>query len=270
MRSVHGAIGRRALERSSNILHRGVAWSYQSRGWANDTTAQDIEIIRELLSHEDLAVRSLAIGSLGALAEAHQRVAIDLAKKVELSGSDVLASELCRLFYGDWGIPFSALTADDLSLLLSRLEEVSEIEDFPINIFLVKASERDAVGVVGLLLRRIRRSEHQKLGYHALPLLGFNRRLAGLSNSPDQENLLREIRDASLESGWAVEHWIPQLFREVSSGFESAASLKVLGEWIESGSSDMVKAVASLLRGAPPGFVLQARRICFDPTGTGP
>ena len=73
-------IGQRALEGSSNVLRRGVALSYQARGWANNAAAQDIENIRQFLNHEDLAVRSLAIGSLGALAEAQPEVAIDLAK----------------------------------------------------------------------------------------------------------------------------------------------------------------------------------------------
>ena len=78
-----------------------------------------------------------------------------------------------------------------------------------------------------------------------------------MATSPDQENLLREIRDASLESGWTVEYWIPQLFREVSSGFASDASLKVLGEWINSGDSAVIESAARLVSGAPPGFVFK-------------
>ena len=251
------AIGQRVLEGNSIVLRCGVASSYQAKGWANNATAQDIENIRELLNHEDLNVRWPAIGSLGPLAEARQRAAIDLAKEVDLGGSDVLASQLCRLFFGGWGIPFSDLTTDDLKVILSKLEEVPDIEDYPINDFLVKASERDAVAVIGLLLKRIRRSDNEKLEYRALPLLGFNRPLTGLSTNPDQETLLREIRDASLGLGWAVEHWIPQLFREVSSGFESAASLKVLDEWINSGDPAMIESAARLVSGSPRGFVFK-------------
>ena len=249
------AIGQRALEGNSIVLRRGVALGYQARGWASNATAQDIENIREFLNHEDLAVRSLAIGSLGTLAESRQRVAIDLAKAVDLGSNDVLARELCRLFYGGWGIPFSELTADDLAVLLSKLEEVPDIEGHLINEFLVKASERDAVAVVRILLKRIKRSDNEKLEYRALPILGFNRQLTGLSASPDQENLLREIRDASLGSGWAVKHWIPQLFREVSSNFQSVAGLNVLNEWINSGDPAMIASAARLVSGAPPGFV---------------
>ena len=251
------AIGQRALEESSLVLRCGVASSYQAKGWAKNATAQDIENIRELLNHEDLNVRWLAIGSLGALAEARQRTAIDLAKGVHLGGSNVLASQLCRLFFGGWGIPFSDLTADDLKVILSKLEDVPDIEDYSINDFLVKASERDAVAVIGLLLKRIRKSENEKLEYRALPLLGFNRPLTGLTASPDQENLLRDIRDASLESGWAVEQEIPQLFREVSSSFESATGLNVLNEWINSGDPAMIESAARLVSGAPRGFVFK-------------
>ena len=247
----------RALGGGSNILRRGVASSYQSRGWAHNATTQDIENIRELLGHEDMVVRRLAIGSLGSLAEASQRAAIDLAKNVELGDSEVLASELCQLFYGGWGLPFGQLTVDDLNVLLSKLKDVQDIDDSYINTFLVKASELDARAVVELLLTRIKKEGNEGTGYRALPSLGFHDRLIGLATSPDQENMLREIRDASLEPGWSVEYRIPHLFREVSSDFESAAGLKVLNEWIDSGKADRIRSAARLVSGAQPAFVFK-------------
>ena len=251
------AISQRALEKGSTVLCYGLSVSYQSRGWAKNATARDIGYIRALLDHEDLRVRSMAIWSLGALAEAHQRVALDLTNGVDLAGSSALASQLCWLFFGGWGIPFGELTTNDLKVILSKLEEVPDIEDFPINDFLVKASERDAVAVVGLLLKRIARSDNEKLDYHALPILGFNRRLTGLTTSPEQQSLLREIRDASLKPGWAAQRSIPQLFREVSSNFESETSLNVLDEWINSGDPARIESAARLVSGAPPGFVFK-------------
>ena len=251
------AISQLALGGVSNILRRGVASSFQSRGWADRATAQDIQNIRELLNHEDMGARLLAIGSLRYLGEARQRVAIELARDVEIGDSEVLASELFQLFYGGWGLPFGELTTDDLNSLLSKLEDVRDIDDSSINTFLVKASALDARAVVGLLLTRIKKEGNEGTGYRALPSLGFQNRLIGLTTSPDHESILREIRDASLERGWAVEHWIPQLFREVSSGFESPASLKVLHEWINSGSADRIKSAARLLEGASPAFVFK-------------
>ena len=203
------------------------------------------------------ALESLAIGSLRFLSEARRGVAIELARDVEVGDSKVLASELFQLFYGGWGLPFGELTTDDLNSLLSKLEDVRDIDDSSINAFLVKASELDARAVVGLLLTRIKKEGNEGTGYRALPSLGFHDRLIGLATSPDQENMLREIRDASLEPGWSVEYWIPQLFREVSSGFESATSLKVLDEWINSGSADRIKSAARLVSGAHPAFVFK-------------
>ena len=251
------AIGQRALGGGSNILCCGLASSYQSRGWVDSATAQDIEHIKILLSNEDMYVRKLAIASLGALAEASPKVAIDLAKNVEIGDSEVLASELCLLFYGDWGLPFGELKADDLKVLLSKLKDVPDIGDYWINAFLVKASELDALSVVGFLLDRIRKEHNGKSRYDALPILGFRDPLVGLGTSPDQEKMLRNIRDASLEQGRSGGRWIPQLFLEISPGFESATSLKVLGEWADSGNDDKIKAAARLVSGARPGFVFQ-------------
>ena len=250
-------IGQCVLKGDSNTLCCGLASSYQGRIWGDSANAQDIEHIERLLSHEDLYVKKLAIASLRPLAEASPKVAIDLAKNVELRDSELLASELCQLFYGGWGIPFGKLTAQDLEITLSKLEDVPEIDDHWINAFLVKASELDAVKVVKFLLNRIRKKHNGGSRYNALPVLGFRDPLVGLAATPSHEDILREIRDASLEPGRSVGYWIPLLFREISSGFESAASLKVLDEWISSGSGDRIKAAALLVSSADPSFAFK-------------
>ena len=249
-------IGQRALRGGSNTLCRGVAWSYPSRGWADDATAEDIEVVRALLDHEDINVRGLAIESLASLTEAHPKVAIDLAKGIEVGVNVHLAKRLCQLF-SKGGFPFRELTSDDLKVLLSKLEDVQKVDDYNINTFLVKVSEQDARAVVGLLLTRIRKKDDEGAQYDALPILGFRKPLIGLAASPDHETILREIRDTSLEPGSSVAYWIPQLFREVSLDFESAASLKVLNEWINLGDADRIKSSARLVSSAQPAFVFK-------------
>ena len=140
---------------------------------------------------------------------------------------------------------------------MSKLEDVPDIDDHWINAFLVKASDLDAVSVVGFLLDRIRKEHNGKTRYDALPILGFRDPLAGLAKIPEQEKLLRDLRDASLEQGQSLRYWIPRLFREISLGFESATSLKVLDEWINSGSADMIKAAGRLVSGAGSEFVFK-------------
>ena len=75
--------------------------------------------------------------------------------------------------------------------------------------------------------------------------------------SPDHETILREIRDTSLKPGSSVDAGIPQLFREASLDFESAASLKVLNEWINSEDADKIKSSARLVSSAHPAFVFK-------------
>ena len=250
-------IDQRVLRGGSDILRCGVASSYPSRGWADDATEEDIEVIRELLNHEDIGVRGLAIGSLASLAEAHPKVAIGLAKDVEIGDNVHLAKRLYHLFSDGGGVPFQELTSNDLKSLLSKLEGVQEIEDYGINTFLVKTSEQEARAVVGLLLTRIRKKDDEGSKYDPLPILGFRRPLVGLAASPDQETILRETRDILLEPGSSVEYWIPQLFREVSLDFESAVSLKVLDEWINSGDAAKIQSAAHMVSRAQPGFVFK-------------
>ena len=249
-------IGQRALRAGSNILCSGIAWSYSSQGLADAATPEDVEVIRELLDHEDTNVRRLAIGSLSALAEAHPRVAIDLAMGVEVGDNVHLAEEMCQLFFDGHGIPFRELTSDELKTLLSKLEDVQKIEYYFINTFLVKASEQDARAVVGFLLTRIKKKDDEA-NYHALPISEFQDPLIGLAASPDHENILREIRDISLEPVSSGEYWIPQLFREASLDFESAVSLAVLNEWINSGDAARIQSAARLVSRAHPAFVFK-------------
>ena len=249
-------IGQRAMRGGSIILCSGVALSCQSWEWAGNAAEEDIEVIRELLNHEDINVRRLAIGSLASLAEAHPRVAIDLAMGVEVGDNVHLAEEMCQLFFDGHGIPFRELTSDELKTLLSKLEDVQKIEYYFINTFLVKASEQDARAVVGFLLTRIKKKDDEA-NYHALPISEFQDPLIGLAASPDHENILREIRDISLEPVSSGEYWIPQLFREASLDFESAVSLAVLNEWINSGDAARIQSAARLVSRAQPAFVFK-------------
>ena len=246
-----------ALKEGANVLCSGVALSYQSRGCADNSTERDVENISELLSHEDEGVRWAAIGAIGMLAEVHEREAIELARDVKIGDSDLLAEALCRLFYGGWGIPFEELTPDDIRAILTKLEDVNQVENYIINIFLVRASEIDARAVVRLLLNRIMKDSGNYHHYYALPLLGFNKPLTGLAGSPDQESILREVRDAFLSANPAFRYWIPELFREISLGFKSLSALNVLNEWINSGCPDNIESAAHLLLRAHPGFVFE-------------
>lgn len=250
-------IGQRAMREGSVILCSGVALSYQSWEWADNAAKEDIEVIRELLNHEDINVRRLAIGSLSSLAEANPKLAIDLAKGVEVGDNVHLAKELCQLFSDGGGVPFRELTPGDLKTLLSKLEDVQKLDDFNIRTFLVKASEQDARAVVGLLMARIRKNDNEGTRYEALPILGFREPLIGLATSPDHEKILREIRDILLEPGGASEYLIGKLFREVSLNFESAVSLKVLDEWINSGDAARIQSAARLVFHANPQFVFK-------------
>ncbi len=249
-------ISRSILNSNDVVLCRGLALSYRSSGWADkETYSHDVEIIKELLEHQDIEVKRLAIGSLGAYAKVHPREAIYLILGVQVEGNYTLAIEICQLFGFWWQVPLDELTTGELGSLLSKLEDVESIEHSDINAFLVKASAIDARAVVSLLLNRIKRAATKETKYSALPVLNFQQPLDGLVSSRDIVDILRDIRNAALEPGWNIKWWVPKLFLEVSSGFESAASLEVLQEWINSGDPNKIRHAAQLVSGANPGFL---------------
>ena len=250
-------IDQRALEEGSTVLCGGVALSYRSGSWTDNATETDIENIKELLNHGDIGVKGAAIAALNVLAEVRRQDAIELASAVEIGDSDFLANELCQLFYGGWTIPFDELTPDDIGAILSKLEDVNEIQEYMINTFLVRASEVDARAVVGLLLNRIMNDRNSDPLYHALPLLGFDQPLTGFSTSSEREDILRGVRDISVESSPAIRYWLPELFREISLGFKSDAALNVLNEWVNSGSPEKIRAASQLTFRAHPNFVFE-------------
>ena len=165
----HEIFDQRALEEGSTVLCGGVALSYRSGSWTDNATETDIENIKELLNHGDIGVKGAAIAALNVLAEVRRQDAIELASAVEIGDSDFLANELCQLFYGGWAIQFDELTPGDIRAILSKLEDVNEIQEYMINTFLVRASEVDARAVVGLLLNRIMNDRDSDPLYHALP-----------------------------------------------------------------------------------------------------
>lgn len=249
-------IARRALETDHLLLCRSVAlceWNWARFGSADD------DILHDLLAHSDLGVTQMAFLALGSLGKSQSRAALDLALSVDIGRETVLADALCQVLDGRFGIPSDAITVDDLTRGLAKLETIPQIEGWHVLDFLALCAKRIPVETVCLLFRRIERSD--LLGtdeYQPLPYIGLEEHLVGLTESSEYESLLRTIRDkwwdrkesANGMAAW----WIEHLFAAVSSGF-GTTSLGVLSEWISSRDPDRIAAASQFLSEAPPRFV---------------
>jgi hypothetical protein len=257
------ALARRALETGHVLLARTVA-DFCNRGIALsvDVDSEEVAILRALLCHTDICVRSICIGALRWLGRSHPEAAIALARLVDIGTSADLGDDLCAIFHSQYGILPDGLSDDDLSLLLQKLEPIDRL-DHHVHEFLGVAAARRPHQVVQVLLRRVERGDddYQK-SFEPLPYLGLHQRLSGLAESDEYEDILRSVRDRALEPRQRSRFWLGKLFEEVSLGY-APASLPVLREWIDSGESDKIQAAGFLLQEAPSGFVFdQIEFVC--------
>ena len=127
------------------------------------------------------------------------------------------------------------------------------------NIFLTYCSTRIPEELVDFLLERVDLSkniEHSSNDrFQPLPYTGFfDNGLNGISLSPHYKEILRKVRDRSLNPDWKESFWLPKLYSYISENF-SLTSLEVLNEWINTKNEEKIKAVGLLVKEAPSDFV---------------
>lgn len=142
-----------------------------------------------------------------------------------------------------------------LTRLVNECVEVPELEDYDVEHFLAAAAAIIPDVVVRLLVSRIEHAhENDREGFKPLPFHRIPIKRDFLVGHAGYEQLLREIRDALRPKSWQRQEWVPGLFRTVAQ-LDDARTLRVLGEWVDSGDAEKVEDVAQLLAKAPPSFV---------------
>ncbi len=251
------AFAQRAAESGHPLLCRALAnlfcWGIN---WSEATMTADLAVLECLLRHPALGIRRMSVGALRSLGRFHRERGVALALSVELNDSGELAEDLCAVFHNDLGIPPSSLSEEDIVALLRKLGPVDRLDHHVIE-FLAFASARLPREVVSLLLDRVERGEREyDRDFDPLPHLGLHPSLTPLADCREYEEILRAVRDRSVQVDYRSSFWFPKLFKEVSLRF-CPASLKVLGEWISTGDAQKIAAATVLLTEAPAAFVFE-------------
>jgi hypothetical protein len=247
-------LARKAVDTQNVVLCRSIADGYCWNDWAENPQEEEVELVRRLLGHVDVHVRTLAIRSIRNLGLRFPEVAIPLLLSVEIGGSEDLAREYCESFATERAINPDRLTRDELITSLKKLERVQDIGDYHISKFLSHACRRQASAVAELLLTRVELCDKMDLRFTPLPYIEFESPLDGFKEQPNYEALLRLVRDRSFDRSPRMQFWFPKLFKLMSEDF-SPASLRVLNEWVESGDHQRILAAAGLISDADSSFV---------------
>jgi hypothetical protein len=139
--------------------------------------------------------------------------------------------------------------------LLTRIEQLHTLEgrNYEVLQFIALASERRPRQTVEMLIRRIRAidahrdDEKSTDRWIPIPYNGHGLSLPGIRRASNQQELVRLIRDASLNATGMVHFWLPVLFNAVDPNLE--AGRIILREWIASGEPEKIVGAAGLLRG---------------------
>lgn len=244
-----------AVQARHVVLCRSIAAGYIRWGREDSLREAEFAIAEQLLAHPDEIVRKHAIRALAGMGQARQRWAIDRVIAVDISDSEDLAEAMCEVFDRKWGIPADTLTDEDLHKLTAKLELTEDIGEYHIGRFLSHAARRLPETIVRLILKRIERygeTDHAP-DYRPLPYEGLHEDLAGVSESENYAELLREVRDCSLKNTGPTIFWLPKLFADISASYGPIA-LEVLSEWVDSGDEKKITGVSRLLSNAPANF----------------
>jgi len=246
-----------ALRTDRAILHRGIAWTYQSWARTGDLSEPELGVLRVLLASSDESTKYNAMKSLAGVGRVQPRWAIDCAVAVDIGNSSALAEGLCEIFDANWGIPGDSLNESDIQAILAKFETVNQIEGHEISQFLSFAAKRLPQAVIRLILSRIDRDDaNHDREYRPLPYNGFHEDLSGVFQSKDYEEILREVRDRASAKSWSGHFWLPKLFVEISDGF-GPTCLRILNEWIESDDGEKIEGAATLVGDAYANFVFR-------------
>jgi hypothetical protein len=242
-----------ALEKENFSLSSSIARTYLCRGWTKQIRDNDLDFIKILLNHLDFKIRATAIMALKELGSIQPQTALSFALAVNLEDRPALASELCQLFNMRDSISPDILTENHWKILLDKIESITHIDDHWIQEFLAYASAKVPILVIQILLKRIENyieapnREYKPLPYEELKYT-FNL-------SENDTDIIRSIRDFSLQNPQAINLGLSKLFKVVLSN-ATELSLSVLNEWVNSKDSEKIKLVSRLLGSIPQSFTL--------------
>ena len=249
-----------AVNSGDLVLCRSVAEEYAYRGWAFRLKNEEIKIIKKLLSSLDIDTRRLAIKSLRHFPDTQKNEAIELAFSIEIGDDEKLADAYCSIF-DKHGISLVDLNTEQLKLILKKISKIKVLESnlYHLNIFLTYCSTRIPEELIDFFLERVDLAKYIKNSskdrFQPLPYNNFfDKGLNGISLSPHYKEILRKVRDQSLDPMDKYSSWFARLYYYISENY-SLDSLEVLSEWIDIGDKEKIKAIGLLVKEAPSNFV---------------
>lgn len=233
------------------VVAHALSWG---RGTRTELFDGEGDLIRSLLTHDDFAVRKLALAAARTLGNDHQDLARELLISALAVDSEALVVEIATMLVSPGYLHWTHLTTSDLGNLIDRLRSCPSLDDHHISKLLGELSAAHPEEVLELLISRIEIAEGRDLSdFQPLPFRWMSP--LRLNESTKFESFLRRVLNwiAQRPDSWRRTWFGSRVFKEVSVRFDDVV-LKVLSDAMKSGQRQQVHAVASVLREAPRDF----------------
>lgn len=209
----------------------------------------------KLLWQMDAAVAVAALDSVRNLGKDHPRTAAELILTFDIAGEQQRAEKLAAAFCDPEHILLDALSADELTTCVMKLETVPRLDGTSIGKFIEECGKRLPLAVLDLFARRIEREDEDLIRYTAIPFDAPNIVLSDDTVArPEYKQLLTRIRN-DYSSGRA--YHAPQLFA-IAAADMNATAVAFLREASAERTDTATTFVASCLRGAAARALIMA------------
>ncbi len=248
------------------------AYALDAVQWMVDNAADLptlLELTRRLSQDPAIVVRGASARVLRRLAKHAQSDALGILTSIDWGGALWLGDAVLGALDAKSGLDPSQLSDASVDILLARIEQLPTLEgrNYEVLEFIGFASEKRPMQTIEMLLRRVRAiDEHEdekgSERWLPMPYSGRGLSLPGVHRAPNHAELVRFIRDASLDATSMVHFWLPVLFQLADPNLE--AGRHALREWAKSGQAQKIVSAAGLLRGFDHSIVFSEHELIAE------
>lgn len=244
----------------------------ESVQWMIERTEDITELLQvttRLSQDHASSVRGAAAEVLRRFPKRFQAEAIRILCDIDWNGALWLAETALGALDVSHGLDPALLSDEQIDRLLAGIERLQTLDgrNYEVLQFLSFASSRRPQQTIDTLIGRVKATDERrrdKAGERGVPL-PYNGRgldLPGVHGAASHPDLVRLVRNASIEATGLEDLWFRVLFQATDP--DLSVGRDVLREWIVSGDSQKIVAGASLLRGFDHSLVFAEHELIRD------
>ena len=237
-------------EHGREDLQRAIATAYSMQKFEDSWFEEaDKEFLAAVLTSEKVSVVGTAVHALRQIAFWDKERTLEFVLKANLITARI-ADELAVLFEFGEPLEYLKLSDDDVSVFLTKLEHLPELEGYWLEKFLASLSEIHPQIVANFLMKRVELGETKGSDYRPCNYGPWQHEAMRFRKTPAGMRLMKDVTEwmkAGKSRGWNFNYYARNLFN-VMFGPVDSEFVRFFEEWVPSASEEDILTIASILR----------------------